>query len=95
LILDELRGEGVTDYIAMVLDFTNGEFHVASYTTRQKDGFTDAEIAALERVRPALTRVAEIYALKRTAVNLLDAYTHCSPAMIIMPATPGPAIRAI
>ena len=74
LILDELREEGVTDYIAMPLDFTNGEIHCASYSTRQEGGFTDVEIAALERIRPALTRVAEIFALKRTAMNLLDAY---------------------
>tara|TARA_B100000315_G_scaffold154855_1_gene143381 strand:+ start:4572 stop:5762 length:1191 start_codon:yes stop_codon:yes gene_type:complete len=74
LILDELREEGVTDYIAMPLDFTNGENHCASYSTRQVGGFTDAEIAAVERIRPALTRVAEIFALKRTAMNLLDAY---------------------
>ncbi len=74
LILDELREEGVTDYVAVPLDFTNGENHCASYSTRQEGGFTDEEIAAIERIRPALTRVAEIFALKRTAMNLLDAY---------------------
>ena len=73
-LLDGLRGEGVTDYIAQPLDFINGETHAASYTTCQAEGFTVPQLAALERVRPALTRIAEILALKRTAINLLDAY---------------------
>jgi adenylate cyclase len=73
-ILEDLRDEGVTDYIAQPLDFINGEIHAASYTTRQQGGFTDAEMDALNRLRPALARIAEIYALTRTARNLLDAY---------------------
>ncbi|MBT4673267.1 MAG: adenylate/guanylate cyclase domain-containing protein, partial [Rhodospirillaceae bacterium] len=73
-ILEDLRGEGVTDYVIHPLDFINGEIHAASYTTTQEGGFTEAEIEALEILRPALTRIAEIYALTRTARNLLDAY---------------------
>ncbi len=73
-LLEDLRGEGVTDYIAMPLDFINGEIHAVSYTTDHEGGFSDDDLAALRRVRPALTRVAEIYAAKRTAMNLLDAY---------------------
>lgn len=83
-ILQEFREEGVTDYLASPLDFTNGENHTASYTTRQKGGFTDVEIAALERIRPALSRIAEIFALTRTAHNLLDAYLgHQSGAKVL------------
>lgn len=73
-LLEDLRAEGVTDYVAMPLDFINGEIHAVSYTTDREGGFSEEEIAALQRVRPALTRVAEIYAAKRTAMNLLDAY---------------------
>jgi adenylate cyclase len=73
-LLEDLRGEGVTDYFAMPLEFTHGEIHACSYTTRREGGFSEAEIAALRRIRPALARVAEIYALIRTARNLLDAY---------------------
>ncbi|NQV56460.1 MAG: adenylate/guanylate cyclase domain-containing protein, partial [Rhodospirillales bacterium] len=73
-ILEDLKGEGVTDYLAQPLEFINGEIHAASYSTRQGGGFTDGEMAALEKLRPALARVAEIYALTRTARNLLDAY---------------------
>ncbi len=72
--LDELRTEEVTDYLAVPLRFTNGEINVATFTTRVPGGFADAHIDALERLVPPLARVAEVRALRRTAVNLLDAY---------------------
>jgi adenylate cyclase len=73
-ILTEMREEGVTDYLAVPLRFTNGEIHSASFTTRQAGGFSQAQIGALETILPPLARVAEVRALRRTAVNLLDAY---------------------
>jgi adenylate cyclase len=73
-ILKELRAEDVTDYLALPLNFTNGEIHSATFTTRQPGGFTDAEISALKTIVPPLARVAEVRALRRTAVTLLDAY---------------------
>lgn len=73
-ILDEFRAEGITDYLLSPLVFTNGEVHVATWTTRQPGGFSAAQIAGLEAVVAPLARLTEIYALRRTAGNLLDAY---------------------
>ncbi len=73
-MLEGLRQEGVTDYVIMPLDFTNGEIHAGSWSTRQEGGFSTTQLAALRRIRPALSRLAEIMALKRVARNLLDAY---------------------
>lgn len=73
-ILKELRAEGVADYLAAPLRFTNGEIHVASFTTQQAGGFSPAQFDAIEAILPPLARVAEVRALRRTAVNLLDAY---------------------
>jgi adenylate cyclase len=73
-VLHDLRGQGVTDYFVAPLEFISGEVHGASFSTRRAGGFTDAELAALRRVLPPLTRVAEIYALSRKAANILDAY---------------------
>ncbi len=73
-ILAEFRAEGITDYVAQPLSFTSGEIHAASWTTRRQCGFDDGDLAALEAIRIPLSRLAEIYALKRTAVNLLDTY---------------------
>jgi adenylate cyclase len=73
-VLKEMRAEGVTDYLATPLRFTNGEIHAASFTTQQAGGFSQAQVDALEAILPPLSRVAEVRALRRTAVNLLDAY---------------------
>jgi adenylate cyclase len=72
--LREMRAEGVTDYVAMPLVFTDGSLHCATWSTRNPGGFTDAHFAALECVIPPFARVAEIRALQRTAGNLLDTY---------------------
>jgi adenylate cyclase len=73
-LLDVFRAEGITDYLASPLFFTNGEIHVATWTTRQLGGFTDAQLAGIETVVAPLARIAEVYALRSTASNLLDAY---------------------
>jgi adenylate cyclase len=73
-ILEELRAEGVTDYLALPLFFTDGAIHLVTCTTRQPGGFTDAQISALEAIMTPLARVAEIRAWRRTASTLLDTY---------------------
>jgi len=73
-ILSELRSEGATDFLALPLHFLNDEVHAASFATRRPGGFGGAELAALRRVLPPLTRIAEIYGLRRMARNILDAY---------------------
>jgi adenylate cyclase len=72
--LEPFRMEGVTEYWVTPLLFSNGEVHVAGWATRQAGGFTDEELRGIERLLAPLARVAEIHALRRTAINLLDAY---------------------
>jgi adenylate cyclase len=73
-VLAELRAEGVTDYLASPLLFTDGAVHVVTCTTREPGGFTDSQIAGIEAIITPLARVAEIRALRRTASVLLDTY---------------------
>jgi adenylate cyclase len=73
-MLRELRDEGVSDYLASPLLFTDGEVHLATWTTRQAGGFTEAQINGIESIVAPLARVAEVRALRRTASNLLDTY---------------------
>jgi adenylate cyclase len=73
-ILSELRAEGVTDYLASPLFFTDGTIHVVTCTTREPGGFTDAQIAGIEAIITPLARVAEVRALRRMASTLLDTY---------------------
>jgi adenylate cyclase len=73
-VLFELRAEGITDYLASPLVFTDGAIHAVTCTTRQPGGFTDAQIAGIEAIITPLARVAEIRALRRMGSTLLDTY---------------------
>jgi len=73
-VLAELRAQGVTDYLASPLFFTDGAIHVVTCTTQQPGGFTEAQIAGIEAIITPLARVAEIRALRRTASIVLDTY---------------------
>jgi adenylate cyclase len=73
-ILHELRAEGVTDYLALPLFFTDGAVHLVTCTTREPGGFTEPQTGGIEAIMTPLARVAEIRALRRTASVLLDTY---------------------
>ncbi|TAI62102.1 adenylate/guanylate cyclase domain-containing protein [Bradyrhizobium sp. Leo170] len=72
--LDDMRAEGVTDYVAIPLRFIDGRTHASSWTTKQAGGFTDEQLTALRSVLPALTRLIEVIGLRRVAATLLDTY---------------------
>ncbi len=73
-VLVGLREEGFTDYVAHPLAFMNGEVNGVSWATRREGGFSPRDLALLESVRAPLARVAEIYALRRTATVVLETY---------------------
>jgi adenylate cyclase len=73
-VMDDLRAEGVTDYIALPLLFMDGSVHVASWTTKQPGGFTDDQLQGLRSVISPLTRLVEVVGLRRVASMLLDTY---------------------
>jgi adenylate cyclase len=73
-ILEELRAEGATDFLAAPLRFVNGEVHAASFATRRAGGFRDDQLAALRRLIAPFTRMVEIFGNMQKARNILDAY---------------------
>ena len=73
-VLQEFKAGGITDYLASPLVSTDGLIHVATWSTTDPNGFSDEHIRILESVVPLLARVAEIRALRRTVVTLLDTY---------------------
>src|SRR5258708_6333097 len=58
--LDDMRAEGVTDYIALPLLATDGSAHASSWTTRQPGGFSDEQLNGLRALMPPLARLVEI-----------------------------------
>jgi adenylate cyclase len=73
-IFDDLRAEGVTDYVALPLPFVNGSINASSWATKHPDGFTDEQLNVLRPLMPPLARITEIVSLQRTASILLDTY---------------------
>jgi adenylate cyclase len=71
---DDMRKEGVTDYLALPLLYTDGTVHVASWTTKAPGGFTGEQLTALRKVVLPFSRIGEIMAMRRTAATLLDTY---------------------
>ncbi len=73
-IIDDMRAEGVTDYVALPLLFIDGPANASSWTTKQPGGFTDEQLDGLRQLVVPLARVIEIISLRRTAALLLDTY---------------------
>ncbi|QWG22229.1 adenylate/guanylate cyclase domain-containing protein [Bradyrhizobium sediminis] len=73
-IVADMRAEGVTDYVALPLVFTDGSIHASSWTTKQPGGFSDVQLNALRSLVRPLARLVEIINLQRTSALLLDTY---------------------
>lgn len=73
-IVNDMRADGATDYIAMPMPFLDGSVHATSWMTRHPGGFTDDHIAAIRTIVTPLARVSEIISQRRTAEMLLDTY---------------------
>jgi adenylate cyclase len=71
---DDMRAEGVTDYLALPLPFLDGSINASSWTTKQPGGFSDEQLAALRSVVRPLSRIIEIFDQRRTSSVLLDTY---------------------
>jgi adenylate cyclase len=71
---DDMRAEGVTDYVALPLVFIEGSIHGSSWTTKEPGGFSDEHLDALRSLVRPLARLVEIINLRRTATTLLDTY---------------------
>ena len=73
-VLEDLRKDGATDFVAVPLRFIDGEVHAASFATRRAGGFRDEDLAALRRLLAPFTRMVEIFGNMQKARNILAAY---------------------
>jgi adenylate cyclase len=73
-ILADLRREGVTDYIALSIPFSDGNAKLLAVATRRPGGFSDAEMELFEAITPGVAVNLEVQALRLTARTLLDTY---------------------
>ncbi|MGJ4904493.1 adenylate/guanylate cyclase domain-containing protein [Bradyrhizobium sp. HKCCYLRH2060] len=73
-IYDDMRAQGLTDYVAWPIFHTLGKRHCVTFATDQRGGFDHAEIGALKRLLPVLALVSEIRIKNRLARTLLETY---------------------
>jgi len=73
-LYDEMRGKGLTDYVAWPLHHTLGKRHIVTFATDRPGGFDDAHVASLLKLLPILALVSEIRMKNRLARTLLETY---------------------
>ena len=73
-LYDEMRAQGLTDYVAWPIYHTLGKRHFVTFATDLPGGFDDAHIAGLLRLLPVLALVSEIRIKNRLARTLLETY---------------------
>jgi adenylate cyclase len=73
-LLREFRAAGATEYLAFPLHAFVGRHRVVTWATDRPGGFTDAQVAAIEALLPAIAVVVETNALKVMNSILLDTY---------------------
>ena len=74
IIVGELREQGFTDYLAQPLIYLNGDTHVCTWSSATPGGFSESDLAILNRVRGPLARLTETYMLRLDATYLLSTY---------------------
>ncbi len=83
-IYDEMRTQGLTDYVAWPLCHTLGRRHIVTFATDRRGGFDDAHIEALLKVLPVLALVSEIRVKNRLARTLLETYVGAHAGDLIL-----------
>jgi len=73
-ILTELRSSGGTDYVAMPLPFSDGQFQTLTLATDHPDGFSTATLGQVFPVAFTLGRFYEVLTLRRNATDLFETY---------------------
>jgi adenylate cyclase len=73
-LYDDLRSEGLTDYVAWPMDHTQGKRHVVTFATEATGGFTGDDIGSIRELLPALSLLTEIRLKNILARTLLQTY---------------------
>ncbi|MDD1532379.1 MULTISPECIES: adenylate/guanylate cyclase domain-containing protein [unclassified Bradyrhizobium] len=83
-LYDEMRANGLTDYVAWPLYHTLGKRHIVTFATGRRGGFDPAHIAALKKLLPVLALVSEIRIKNRLARTLLETYVGSHAGELIL-----------
>jgi adenylate cyclase len=70
----QLRDEGLTDYVALPMTFSDGRIHGTTWSSDRPGGFETSHLAQIEDLLPAYSLLLEIHLNRRIAINILDTY---------------------
>lgn len=73
-ILDEIRAEGATDYVALPLAFTNGFLNFLTWATDEKGGFRTEQLDRLYALLPLLSLRLELLVRRELTGGLMEIY---------------------
>ena len=73
-VFKELQANGLTDYYACPIYFSNGSVNVATFATDSKDGFSENCVTFLSEISVLITPFIETFATRRLARNLMETY---------------------
>jgi len=73
-ILEDLRAEGGTDYVAMPMVFSDGQVNAVTLASARPGGFSTRDLGHVYEVLDVLGRLFEVHALRSRATTLLDTY---------------------
>lgn len=71
---EELRAQGLTDYVALPLTFASGRRHAVTFAADRPGGFTTEDLIRIDDLIPVLEPLLEVHAVRKVAVNILDTY---------------------
>ncbi len=93
-LYNELRAEGLTEYVAWPLEHTLDKRHVVSFASDAPGGFSAEHIEFLADLLPALALVSEIRLKNRLARTLLETYVgpHASEQILAGATTRGSGV---
>ncbi|MEQ9200196.1 MAG: adenylate/guanylate cyclase domain-containing protein, partial [Rhodospirillales bacterium] len=73
-VLQDMKDQGYTDYIADPLVFSDGTVSVLTFCTEKPEGWTDGDLALIDRLSATLAPVIEAISARRTALILMETY---------------------
>lgn len=73
-VLEDLRDEGATDYVAMPLVFSDGQINAITFASNRPGGFSTAELETTYGMLPVLERLMELHATRQMARTILETY---------------------
>lgn len=73
-IMEDLRAQGATDYVAMPLRFSDGRNNVMTLTCDHPDGFTTANLGLVFECSSVISRYYEVFMQRENAQTLLETY---------------------